>query len=129
MKPLFIERKMNSPLVDFNAESGLLQILGRSIPEHPVKFYQPIEDWLNNFIKTSPQKINFTIYLDYMNTHSTECMLILLKRIENYIIDNPQANVLVKWKFDEEDEDMEALGQDLEAITNVPFKYEEVVEE
>ena len=129
MDPLFIEGKLNSPTVNFNAVDGLLQITGRSIPEHPVKFYQPLEDWIKDYLKTNPQKITLLIYLDYMNTHSTECMLILLRCLGDFSKTNPNSNLLVEWTFDEDDEDIESLGQDLEAITNVPFTYKKVKED
>ena len=38
MDSLVIVAKINSPLVNFNAVTGKLNIVGRSIPEHPLKF-------------------------------------------------------------------------------------------
>ncbi|NQX99258.1 MAG: DUF1987 domain-containing protein, partial [Flavobacteriales bacterium] len=105
MNALLIERKLNTPLIDFNPNTGLLKIEGRSIPENPIKFYQPIEGWISNFIKTNPKDLILSIHLDYLNTHSTECVLILMKKLEAfYKIQN--TNVKVSWNYDEEDEDM-----------------------
>lgn len=128
MNALVIESKLNSPLIDFNHNSGLLKIIGRSIPENPVKFYQPIEDWIFNFLSTNPKDINLFIHLDYLNTHSTECVLILMKKLESYY-KSSGANVKVSWNFDEDDEDMQALGEDLASIAEIPFDYKEVIEE
>ena len=128
MNVLLIEGKTSSPKVDFNPTSGLLNILGRSIPENPVKFYQPIEDWINEFIETNPKDLILNIHLDYLNTHSTECILILMKKIEAYHRDS-NNNVKVVWNFDEDDEDMEALGEDLASIAQIPFEYKEVIED
>jgi SiaC family regulatory phosphoprotein len=125
MEPLIIERKLNSPAINFNAETSLLSIIGRSIPEHPVKFYEPLETWIKNFINTSPSEINFLVHLDYLNTHSTECLLLLLKKIEHYK-NNSDCKVKVNWHFDEDDEDMESLGQDLDSIVQLSFQYKEI---
>ena len=128
MKTLLIEGNMNSPLIDFNPNSGLLKIIGRSIPENPVKFYHPIEVWLTDFIASNPENLELYIYLDYLNTHSTECILILLKKIETYF-KNANSIVKISWCFDEDDEDMQGLGKDLASITGIPFEYKEVIEE
>ena len=37
--------------------------------------------------------------------------------------------VSVTWGFDEEDEDMEVLGEDLASMLSVPFKIVELTEE
>ena len=53
MKPLVIEGGFKFPSIDFNPNSGLLKITGRSIPEDPVKLYQPLEDWISGYIQTA----------------------------------------------------------------------------
>ena len=128
MESLIIEGKTNSPNVNFSPATGLLKIVGRSIPENPVKFYQPIENWILAFINTNPRDLILYIHLDYLNTHSTECLLILLKKIEAYR-DSSGNNVKVSWNFDEDDEDMETLGEDLASIVNIPFEYKEIIED
>jgi len=126
ISPLFIAGTPVSPTVNFDSTNGLLQITGRSIPEHPVKFYQPIENWLNEYLSSLPSNIKLSIYLDYMNTHSTECMLILLKRLKEYQASTSKENIEVEWSFDVDDEDMETLGEDLAEISQLPFQYKHV---
>lgn len=127
MDSLFIEGKFNTPTVKFKA-GGILTIEGRSIPEHPVKFYQPITDWLTDFITTQPSKLFLKIHLDYLNTHSTECMLVLFKKLEDYYVTS-QNDVSIVWVFDEDDEDMQSLGEDLKSFVTVPFTIEEEKED
>ncbi|HRP60433.1 MAG TPA: DUF1987 domain-containing protein [Vicingus sp.] len=125
MNSLFIEGKANTPAVAFS-EGGVLSISGRSIPEHPLKFYKPLEDWLVEFLSTSPIKIYFKVHLDYLNTHSTECMLTLFKKLDDYYL-TTKADVSILWNFEEDDEDMESLGNDLKSLVSLPFKVEEAV--
>lgn len=127
MESLIIEGEFKSPSINFNPNSGLLKIIGRSIPENPLKLYKPLEDWINEFVETSPEEITFSVHLDYLNTHSTECVLILMKILETYLVKSGK-NVKVLWSFDEDDEDMEELGQDLENILQIPFEYKEIIE-
>lgn len=128
MESLIIEEQYNLPKVNFNPITGLLILKGRSIPENPTKFYQPLENWVNEFILTQPASINFDIHVDYLNTHSTECLLILLKYLRKYDVEN-NADVKVVWKYDEFDEDMQELGEDLASIINISFEIIEVKED
>jgi hypothetical protein len=124
MNSLFVEGKQNTPTVTFS-ECGVLSISGRSIPEHPIKFYKPLEDWLNNFLATSPIKVYLKVQLDYLNTHSTECMLSIFKLLEAYS-KSSKADVSILWNFEEDDEDMQSLGNDLKTLVTIPFKIERV---
>lgn len=126
MENLILEGNINLPSINFNASTHLLKITGRSIPEHPVKFYQPIENWIVSFIATQPTKLEFFIHLDYMNTHSTECVLMILKKVEEYY-KTGKAEIKVVWGFDEHDEDMEALGEDIAALIEVPIDIKEIL--
>ena len=125
MENLIIEGATNLPSINFNASTHLLKIFGRSIPEHPVKFYEPLERWIVDYINTKPTIINIVIHLDYLNTHSTECLLIILKKVENYALSS-QADIKLEWLFDEDDEDMAALGEDLSSIIDIPFVIKEI---
>jgi hypothetical protein len=128
MESLILEGQFSLPLVDFNPNTGLLKLIGRSIPENPVKFYQPLENWILEFVKSQPKDLIFFIHLDYLNTHSTECVLILMKKIQSYYAES-NNNVKIIWNFDQDDEDMQSLGEDLASIVNVPFEVKEVIEE
>jgi hypothetical protein len=123
MESLFQEGKFNIPTIRFN-KSGILSIEGRSIPEHPLKFYQPLTDWLISFLSTSPEKVLLKVHLDYLNTHSTECMLVLFKKLDEYFI-AAKKDISIVWIFDEDDEDMESLGEDLKTFVSLPFTIEE----
>lgn len=117
-----IDGTMTLPTVDLKTD-GQLSIAGRSIPEHPAKFYSPADEWIEKFLLTNPEKIHLSISLDYLNTHSTECLLLLMKKLESY---NSNNSVAVTWFFEEEDEDMETLGEDLASMIKLPFTFKEI---
>ena len=123
MKSLIIEASINSPSINFDSVKNHLTISGRSIPEHVIEFYHPLEEWAKKYIKTLPEEITVNICLDYLNTHSTSRLLVFLRILENYHNDS-NANVSVIWRFEDEDEDMEELGEELSSLLEIPFKME-----
>ena len=126
METLNLIGTISLPTVSFSP-SGELKITGRSIPEHPVKFYEPISNWITDFVSTKPPVINVLIHLDYLNTHSTECILIILKKLDNYAKESGNK-VNITWNCDEDDEDMEALGEDLASLISLFVEIKEVKE-
>jgi len=50
-----------------------------------------------------------------------------MKKLEEYA-SITKKDVSILWNFDEDDEDMQTLGQDLKSRVNVPFKIEEVID-
>lgn len=121
MDNLLIEGTINTPKIEFDASTNLLKIWGRSIPEHPINFYKPLENWIDDYIANFPESITLEIYLDYLNTHSTECMFILLKKLADYQ-STSSKKVKVVWFYDEDDEDMESMGEDLGDTIKLPIE-------
>ncbi len=128
METLNIAGTQSLPKVNFDLVSNMLELSGRSIPEHPEKFYRPLDDWLKAYLLTTPKETELKIYLDYLNTHSTECLLLLLRKLEVYK-KSSGAHVVVSWLFDEDDEDMEGLGGDLASLVDLSFNLVEVKDE
>ena len=51
MEPIIVEGTPKTPAVKFDAEAGILEIKGRSIPENAIEFYRPLVDWLEAYAK------------------------------------------------------------------------------
>lgn len=128
MNNLIIHGNRSTPSVDFNLNTGIIKIFGRSVHENPIKFYEPISDWIEEFLKKNPKKITFQIHVDYLNTLSLKEVLTLMKKLEAY---SKLSNSTVKiiWKFDEDDEDMKDLGISISTIINLPFEHLEILDQ
>ena len=51
-----------SPEVDFNAGSGILSISGRSMPEDVGSFFEPIIEWIDEYIENARDQTIFKVY-------------------------------------------------------------------
>lgn len=126
MDNLNLEGTAKTPSVKFDAENGVLELRGRSIPENSIEFYKPLNDWIDQYSGGPKENTIVDIKLEYFNTSSSKCILDLFKQLES--LNDKATNVSVNWYFEEDDEDMEEAGEDYQAIINLPFKMIEVEE-
>lgn len=124
MELLEIEGTNITPSIKFDAENGVLDLKGRSIPENSLEFYQPIYNWLDAYIENPKDKTVVNVHLDYFNTSSSKCILDILKRVDK--LDQNGKDVLVKWYYDENDEDMMESGEDYMDLLEAPFELIEI---
>ena len=126
MESLIIEGTTKTPDVNFNAEKGLLEVKGRSIPENSIEFYKPLVDWLEEYAQNPISKTQVNVHLEYFNTSSSKCILDVFKKLE--AIHKNKYDVQINWYYEEDDEDMLEAGEDYESIIRVPFKMIEIVD-
>lgn len=119
MEGLLLEATNLTPYISFDAENGKLELKGRSIPENSLEFYKPVFEWLDNYVTTPASKTIVEIKFDYFNTSSSKCILDILKKIDK--IDEAGEDVLIKWYYDEADEDMMEAGEDYSDLLDAPF--------
>ena len=126
MESISIEGTPKTPSVKFDANTGIIEIKGRSIPENSIEFYRPLVEWLEEYSK-EPQKLTtVNIQLEYFNTSSSKCILDVFKKLE--AIKKARNEVIINWYYEEDDEDMLEAGEDYESIIRIPFKMIEVVD-
>lgn len=128
MEKISIKATSKTPKVDFNSDSGVLEITGRSIPENSVDFYKPILDWLDDYQEISKDKQTvFKFKLEYFNTSSSKCILDIFRKLERFY--NDGLNIVIKWYYEEDDEDMYESGEDFKEIMGIPVELVEEKEE
>ncbi|MFW6249373.1 MAG: DUF1987 domain-containing protein [Bacteroidota bacterium] len=127
MEPITIEGTPKTPAVKFDAEQGVIEIKGRSIPENSIEFYKPMVDWLDEYAKNPKNQTTVNVQLEYFNTSSSKCILDVFKKLES-IHKTQQNEVLINWYYEEDDEDMLEAGEDYESIIRIPFKMVEIVD-
>lgn len=120
METIKIQGTDDIPSVILDADNGIFQISGRSMPEDVTAFYDPILEWLEELTEEYSNKIVFEFKLEYFNTASSKLLLDVLMKLEEIHEDGKE--VLVKWYFPEDDEDMEEAGEEYADIVEVPLE-------
>ncbi len=127
MNKLEIIGTAKTPTVNFNPESGILEMKGRSIPENAIEFFKPLVDWLEEYSKSAIDLTQANIQLEYFNTSSSKCILDIFKKLES-INKQDEKEVVINWYYEEDDEDMLEAGEDYQSILKIPFKMIEIEE-
>jgi len=126
MDSMIFEGNTKSPAIDFNAETGILKISGRSIPDDTFKVYNPIIEWLNQYSIQPNKTTTLDIRFEYINTSSSKFIFEILKKLEK--LSNAGNEVTINWYYEEDDEDMMETGEDFQSIINIPIHILEIEE-
>lgn len=120
MSVIKIQGTDDTPTVTLDKENNIFEISGRSLPEDVVVFYKPILEWLDEYKNDPLDMTVFNFKLEYFNTASSKLLLDVLLKLED--INNDGHEVLVKWWYPDDDEDMEEAGEEYSDIVDVPFE-------
>jgi hypothetical protein len=121
MDSIKISATENSPNVILDAENGIFEISGKSLPEDVNAFYDPVLEWLDKYEKTPLPKTVFVFKLDYLNTASSKSLFAIFLKLEKMHSEGKQ--VLIKWYYADDDEDMKDVGEEYADIIKVPFEH------
>ena len=120
MEVIKIKGTDDTPTIILDKDSGIFEISGRSLPEDVTTFYEPILNWLEDYQEEANDKTVFAFKLVYFNTASSKLILDILMKLEE--MHENGNEVLIKWFYPEDDEDMEEAGEEYADIVDVPFE-------
>lgn len=126
MNNISIEGTPKTPTVEFNNETGILELRGRSIPENSIDFYSELLTWIEQYGEQTDKKTELNMKLEYFNTSSSKCILDVFKKLE--AISKAGKDVVINWYYEADDEDMLEAGEDYDAIIDIDFVMKEVDE-
>jgi hypothetical protein len=120
METIKIQGTEDTPRIILDAENDMMEISGRSLPEDVSSFYEPVLNWLADYSEKPNNKTIFNFKLTYFNTASSKLLLDILMKLEE--MHENGYDVLIRWHYPEEDEDMAEAGEEYADIVDVPFE-------
>ncbi len=126
MEPINIEETEKTPRITYLPEQNKIKIEGKSIPEDPREFFNPILKWFEEFSADPPDETTVEVKLEYFNTSSSKTFLQIFKKLENIV--RKKKKVIIEWYYEVDDYDMKECGEDYRTMLKVPFKMIEVME-
>ncbi len=109
MENLEIESTKYTPHIKLDAESGTIELSGKSYPENTFEFYKSFMEWVETYFN-DPQPlttVNFSII--YFNSSSSKLFFDFFDLLEEY---NEASEIIINWIYDEENESAKEAGED-----------------
>ena len=124
MKNLHIEPYLQTAEIDFKADTGKLLISGKIYPSDAIEFFKPIVKWAKEYVKKPASKTELICEIEYLNSASQKQLVELITVFKSLY--DEKKNFVVRWKYEEGDDDILSVGELVEHELEIPFEYEEV---
>ena len=106
--------------LDFNPNTGKIQLSGISMPEDALDFFRPALIWAEDYVKNPAPSTEVVCAMDYFNTPSSRPIIRFLSILEE--IHQKGGDITIVWCFYDDDEDMQDTGIEFSEIVKVPFR-------
>ncbi|MGC9375525.1 MAG: DUF1987 domain-containing protein [Bacteroidales bacterium] len=126
MNSLKIEGTTFTPEINFDIDNNTLSFLKVSKPANAIEFYQPVFEFLDNFEKEKVkakvvQELIIDFKFDYFNTATAKILYELLAKFKR--IKKQGVDIIIKWFYHEEDEDLLEEGHMMAEAVGLDFKF------
>ena len=128
MENLKIEGTDRSPEVDFNFEDNIFALRGESYPEDITAFYGSALEMLDEHLSAqNGANIRFDFELIYFNSSTAKVLMGLFENLDEAAGNG--NDVLITWSYDEDDDNMEEMGEEFgEDLENAKFELKKTTD-
>ncbi len=113
MDNLNIDATKCTPGIQADSESGTIEIRGKSYPENPLEFYQPLLDWVDKYLKSDRTAIIVIFEILYFNSSTSKVFYDLFDILKE--TRQMGKNVEIYWQYNSENSSAEEAGEELKA--------------
>jgi hypothetical protein len=116
-KEILIEGTLKTPHIEFNNTTGELILQGRSFPENAVSFYEPLADWIGEYVKSPQKTTNLYIKLEYFNSSSLLWIVKMIRLLSK--IEKAESSIFFHLYFDNVDIDFNDADELKDVISSL----------
>lgn len=101
--------------------SGIIRLKGRSILENAAEFYDPVFEWMEEYIKNPAPHTCFDIELEYFNSATAKSLISLIQVASGVTFKN--ADLKINWFYEDGDDDILERGEYIESVLEADFNF------
>jgi hypothetical protein len=120
VKELKIPQTKNSPEIILNPE-GIIKIRGRSIQENVAEFFEPVDEWISDYVKDPADVTVVDVLLEYFNSASARVFITLFQKITWVTLRHKKF--IFNWYYEDGDEDILERGEYFASVLDVQINY------
>ena len=113
--------KPTQKTLDVKCVPGEIRLTGNSILSDPKVFFDPIKDWISEYVKQPEESTLVNLKLEYVDTASVQQimeMLMLLKKLKYR-----EHEVAVNWYYEVDDPELLELGEIMQNRLGLEFQF------
>jgi hypothetical protein len=120
VKEVKIPATKNSPEIILNPE-GFIKIRGRSIQENVAEFFEPVDDWITEYVKDPAEVTSVDLVLEYFNSASARVFITLFQKIT--WVSLRHKKFIFNWYYEDGDEDILERGEYFASVLDVQINF------
>lgn len=117
MKYYKIDRTHNTPHIYLDLDKAIFEIKGPSYSENISALYTPIAEWVEKSVPKLEKDLNCELYFDVLNSVAHKKIFQILISLTRPGL--TEKKITINWYFDEDDEDIMEMGEDLIDLVDV----------
>lgn len=119
MEDLHIEPQKKT--LDIQCTDDNISMYGNSLLPNSRTFFQPVFDWVTEYVKNPSKKTEVSLKFEYIDTASIQALFDVLKLLKS-IPDN-EERVIVNWYFEFDDPELLEIGEIMEGRLKLNFNF------
>ena len=120
MNNLDIPQTRSTPAIHADWDAGVLSLRGDSYPENSFALFQPVLDWVEQYLRDTQQHpLRLELELVYLNTSSIRALMDILDQLEE--AHHLQRPVSVRWTYAAANERVAGLAEEFKEDCSFPF--------
>ena len=121
MKRLVIPASAQTPAIDFDHTTGIMNISGRAYMQKIIDFYDPVIKWVDEYVEQPHHTTAFHLKMEYINSASSMIVANILKKL--WSLKESGKEVIIYWHHQGEEDDMIDIGQEMEMLLSIRMNY------
>ncbi len=120
MESIYVKKTKKTPLISLDLNENIFQIKGPSFSEDILSIYDPVINWMEENLPQLEKELTCELYFTVLNSASHKKIFQILIILNGFM--DRGKKIKVKWYYDEDDEDIMEMGEDLTELINLPFE-------
>jgi len=112
------------PKFELDPANNVFVIEGRSIPEDSVKIYEPVIQWIKEYVKNPNPRTCLELNFEYLNSASTKRIVQVIQEFEKVLATGNEIHII--WKYETDDLMIYERGDDIKNVVNATFELVEI---
>ncbi len=113
--------KHKIPSIEFDPETGIMNMEGLSRAENAPEVYLPAIEWTEKYLQQPQNETVINMRIKYFNTSSAKCLLEIMERFLS--LKKLSKKVTINWYHDDDDDDMIDAGKLFQEVLDVKINF------